>query len=210
MPTKDIRPNDITISFKEDNYTNTLNIFSKLKEGETLKGELIQHTENGDGKVVSLNEKPTDITGSTFYTKNALNAATKYSKCEFIIKESGVYTIRLTKLDSEGKQVGNTFVTHKNFSYSEEYDELFLLPEEERKALMQNIAEKGDGTLIEDIEDMQSVLLGFETELERIFDPRLSFMIAAIVFFLLDIAVCKFKFKWIHEIIRDSKRKKNL
>jgi hypothetical protein len=26
----------------------------------------------------------------------------------------------------------------------------------------------------------------------------------------LDVAVCKFKFKWIHEIIRDNKRKKNL
>ena len=75
---------------------------------------------------------------------------------------------------------------------------------------MLNITEKAGGTLIEDMEDMQSVLKGFVTELERIFDPRFFFMITAIVLFLLDIAVCKFKFKWIHEIIRDRERKNKL
>ena len=32
----------------------------------------------------------------------------------------------------------------------------------------------------------------------------------AIVLFLLDVAVRKFKFKWIHEIVRDRKAKKAL
>ena len=34
-------------------------------------------------------------------------------------------------------------------------------------------------------------------------------MIMAIVFFLVDIAVRKFKFKWPHEIIREAKEKKS-
>ena len=34
-------------------------------------------------------------------------------------------------------------------------------------------------------------------------------MILAIVFFLADIAVRKFKFKWPHELIREYKEKKN-
>jgi hypothetical protein len=33
-------------------------------------------------------------------------------------------------------------------------------------------------------------------------------MIIAIVLFLLDIAVRKFKFKWIHEMVRESREKK--
>ena len=33
-------------------------------------------------------------------------------------------------------------------------------------------------------------------------------MILVTVLFLLDIAVRKFKFKWIHELIRDAKEKK--
>jgi hypothetical protein len=33
-------------------------------------------------------------------------------------------------------------------------------------------------------------------------------MIAVLVLFLLDVAVRKFKWKWIHEIVRDNKEKK--
>jgi hypothetical protein len=149
------------------------------------------------------------LEGATFYTKQALSEVNKYSKCEFVVKESGVYAIRLTKYEKEGNKVGNTFVAYKTFSYSEEYDETMLLTEEERKAMMANITEKGNGTLIEELDDTAAVLKGFLTELERIFDPRFSFMIAAIALFLLDIAVCKFKFKWPHEIIRAWKEKKN-
>ena len=41
-------------------------------------------------------------------------------------------------------------------------------------------------------------------------DPRIAFMIALIALFLLDIAVRKFKWKWIHEIIRDKKAQKSM
>ena len=47
------------------------------------------------------------------------------------------------------------------------------------------------------------------TEIAKSDDPRLAFIIAAIVLFLLDIAVRKFKFKWLHEIIRERKNKKS-
>ena len=46
--------------------------------------------------------------------------------------------------------------------------------------------------------------------LKRSYDPRIPFIITALVLFLLDIAVRKFKFKWPHEIIRDAKAKKLL
>ena len=208
MPMSDISPNDITVKLTEDNYTNTMSVFPKLKEGETVKGEIVRKTENGE-QVVSLNEVSTDTTGA-FYTKQALGADNRFSHCEFVVKESGVYEIRLAKYDQYGEKIGNTFVVYKTFSYSEEYDETLLLPEDERIEMMMNVTTKGNGSFIEDLEDMDSVMKGYVTELERVFDPRFSFMIAAIVIFLLDVAVCKFKFKWIHEIIRDNKRKKEL
>ena len=49
---------------------------------------------------------------------------------------------------------------------------------------------------------------GFVPALLRTYDPRLALMITAMVLFLLDIAVRKFKFKWIHEIVREHKAKK--
>ena len=70
------------------------------------------------------------------------------------------------------------------------------------------MAATGKGVLLEDLEFVDPVFDGFVTELEKVFDPRMLFMILAIVLFLLDIAVCKFKFKWIHEIVRERKRKK--
>ena len=44
--------------------------------------------------------------------------------------------------------------------------------------------------------------------IQRVYDPRLAFMITAMVLFLIDILVRKFKFKWPHEIIREYRAKK--
>lgn len=208
MPTKNIRYNEVTASLREDNYTNTLNIIPRLKEGERVEGTITQMLQGVEGESLSLTETTVDIEGRTFYVKQGIT--NNYTKCDFVVKESGVYKIELIKYDAENKQVGEKLVIYKSFAYSEEYDETMLLPESERKLLMADLAEKGGGALIEDEGDMEPVLKGFVTELVSVFDPRFSFMIAAIVLFLLDIAVCKFKFKWIHEIIRDRKRKNNL
>ncbi len=204
MPMTDIRPNDITVNLMEDNYTNTLSVFPKLKDGETVKGELVQITENGE-KSVSLNQVTGKDETATFFVEECLSAANKFSRCKFIVKESGVYEIRLTKYDKDGKQVGNTFVVYKTFAYSKEYDTANEYTEEDLIALLTSITQKSEGEVLTDLEDTAAVLVGFVTKLERVFDPRLSFMILAIVLFLLDIAVCKFKFKWIHEIIRERK-----
>lgn len=209
MPTSNIRPNDISVSLSEDNYTNTLSVFAKLKEGESVKGELIKESSTGN-VVVSLNEVLAEGANPALYTESALTATNKYSRCQFIVKESGVYTIRLTKYDKDGKQVGDPLIVRKDFAYSEEYDQTAVPAEENLKALLTELTEKGEGQLMEDLQEVEPVFEGFVVKIEKIFDPRLSFMIAAIVLFLLDVAVRKFKFKWIHEIIRDNKRKKEL
>ena len=75
---------------------------------------------------------------------------------------------------------------------------------------MESVAGFGGGasSLMEEC-DPWSVFEGFVTSIPKSFDPTLTFIIAAIVMFLADIAVRKFKFKWPHELIREYKEKKN-
>ena len=74
---------------------------------------------------------------------------------------------------------------------------------------MQSLAASGNGTAVQ-LADAEAykIFEGFITGIEKSFDPRYLMMIIAIVLFLLDIAVRKFKFKWIHELIREHKEKK--
>ena len=46
--------------------------------------------------------------------------------------------------------------------------------------------------------------------MHRTADPRIVMLIIAIVLFVLDVAVRKFKFKWIHELVRDRKAKQEM
>ena len=63
--------------------------------------------------------------------------------------------------------------------------------------------------MIADLENPWEIFEGFITDIDKVYDPRFVMMIVAIVLFLLDIAVRKFKFKWPHEIIRAYREKKN-
>ena len=80
--------------------------------------------------------------------------------------------------------------------------------EEDLLENLTQLATKGNGMMVEDLEDPYSVFTEFVKVIDKVYDPRFLFMILAIVLFLADIAVRKFKFKWLHEIIRDRKRKK--
>ena len=63
-------------------------------------------------------------------------------------------------------------------------------------------SEDGDGFVItEPLEVFDNVI----KSLHRVIDPRIVFIVIALVAFILDVAVRKFKFKWIHEIIRERK-----
>lgn len=200
MPTENIRPNDISISLKENNYTNSMSVYAGLMGGESVSGTIAEV--NGEERSISLNQ-----TGGNgdFYVTVALDATNNYSRCNFVVKKGGIYKITLIKNHADGTK--SEFVTYKTFSYSEEYD--FSAGDEETvKNLMDDLAKNGNGSAIADLEDPSEVFATFVTELSRSFDPRWLFAIIIIIAFLLDIAVRKFKFKWPHEIIRDAKAKK--
>lgn len=211
MPVENIRPSSLSVVLKEDNYTNTMSILADLQNGEKVVGEISRETDSGT-VTVSFDEV-TKLNSSeelpAFYVTTALSAENNYSRCGFVVKESGVYKITLKKVDEDGKVLDEQII-YKAFAYSEEYDSFDEASEDDIRSAMATLADKGNGSLIEDLEDPRSIFEEFVTALDRTYDPRTLFMILAIVLFLTDIAVRKFKFKWPHEIIRDYKKKKTL
>ena len=99
---------------------------------------------------------------------------------------------------------------YKAFSYSEEYDTTVEVTRDEMRTHLTDLADRGDGVLVTDLEELHVIFSEFVTDIDKIFDPRFLFAILMIILFLMDIAVRKFKFKWLHEIIRDYKKKKEL
>ena len=212
MPVENIRPNDIKINLREDNYTNKLSIYTDLNDGEYIKGQLIQ-IKDEDEVITDMgavcDKKAEERRELPCYVNLALAASNNYSRCDFVVKESGVYKIVLTKCNKDGEALGLPLIVYKAFSYSEEYstytEEVELTPEEK----LQMLTERSNGALVEDLENPVEIFGDFITALERMFDPRFLFMIVALCLFLLDIAVRKFKFKWPHELIRAWKEKKS-
>lgn len=183
FPTKDIRPSEINVTFKTGNYSTVMSIFTELEEGERI--EAYYKTSSG---------------GSDTVTPITMDPNNGYSRTTFVITQPGVHEVVVSKIDAEDNVIA-TSSFYRVFSYSSEYD---VLSEYDGVAFMAELAEKGKG---EAIAEAWEVFEGFERTIPKSYDPGLIFCIAALVLFLLDIAVRKFKFKWIHEIVRERREK---
>ena len=191
FPTKDIRPKDISVTLKEENYITQMSIFTEeeFAEGESVRVE-----------ITNLNAPSAQVQISQPI------AAEGFSRASFVAAEPGVYEIVVSRLDAEGAVTGSTTV-YKSFSYSAEYTP--TEEDAETGALLSSLAETGGGSasLLEE-GNTYNTFLGFITRLPRSYDPRLVLAILAIVLFLVDVAVRKFKFKWPHEIVRSIREKR--
>lgn len=207
LPTENIHPTEIGAELTEGNYINRLSVWGNLQKGESIKGEI--YTTGEDSHILaSLNEVTGgDIGDADIYVTMALTSENNYSRCDFVAKRSGVYRIVLYKLNEAGEEI-TTREIFKSVTYSKEY-----YPDDEntdsRKEVMALLASRSGGAAIEDLADPSEIYSNFITLLDRSFDPRLAIIITTLVLFLLDIAVRKFKFKWLHEIIRERKAKKS-
>lgn len=210
MPMNDIRPSAIGFELDEENYINNLSVFTELGEGERVNGYIVK-TEQGSetGDRISLNAVTDNgslpLKDRTFFVTTALGEDNEFTRCSFIIRDTGTYKIVLEKCDAAGNVVDGC-VTYKSFSYSKEFDVSLTASKNYKESLML-LAVRGNGACVADIEDPWEIYSNFVTAFDRSFDPRILFISIAITLFLLDVAVRKFKFKWIHEIIRDRKNK---
>lgn len=185
FPTDDIRPREIDAAFVEDNYTTQVSVYTVLEPDETVEIVVTPPVNAVNSQVQYI--RPNTVDG--------------YSRISFTVFQSGVYEVLVQKKNGEGDVVAE-YLTYKAFSYSREYDRFV---ERDGYAFMQQLAQSGKGTAV--VESLE-VFDGFEKTVPQEFDPRLLFLILAVCLFLLEIAVRKFKFKWIHEWVRERREKK--
>ncbi|MDE6029803.1 MAG: VWA domain-containing protein [Clostridiales bacterium] len=190
LPTVDIRYSGMTVNFAGDNYSTTASIFTEMNDGDRI--ELAVYT------------VPTGEQEQALVTKIAPTPEQGYSNIKFEITDAGVYEVVVSKLDVDGNLLAK-HSEYRVFSYSKEYD--VFVDGKECENFMKQIARDGGGKVV----SLSEPWTVFDKDVDAIhnkFDPRWIFIITAIVLFLLDIAVRKFKFKWIHELVRERREKR--
>ncbi|MBQ8719568.1 MAG: VWA domain-containing protein [Clostridia bacterium] len=192
FPSESIRKSDIELEITSKNYTTQLSIFTELAEGNTLEVKVTSPSPDGGFEPVVSTYTPG--VGST------------YSRINLVIKNPGMHEITVIKKDEVGNVVSDATI-YKSFSYSEEYNTFF--DNQASEQFMSDLAKSGNGTVIETDNPWQ-IFENVVKYLHHTIDPRIVFIIIALVLFLLDIAARKFKFKWPNEIIQDYKARKSL
>lgn len=186
FPMNDVKADEISVALKEDNYHFQLNVHGAAE------------TEKVEVEVTPLSKDA----ASAIEEGVTVTAQESNRRFNFLIEHPGLYEIVVRVIDENGLEVSRT-VLYRTFSYSEEYN-YFTEREPIGEELLALIASDGKGNLIS---DPAEAFLGFSDKLHIVVDPRIVFLILSIIFVLLDIAVRKFKFKWIHELVREHKQK---
>lgn len=204
MPVTNIEPSVVTVEMERENFLGELSIPSRPEEGVSISGRI---ESVGEESVLSLSLNTGEGADADRYVTTTLSEANDYSRCSFVLKREGVYKLILDVYD-ENENIIGTYQSYFSFSYSREFDPYYDLTRQDLALYMDGLAQRGGGQSVTDMENPNSIYDNFVPTLEKTYDPAMILLIAAIVLFLLDIMVRKFKFKWIHEIVRDRKRKK--
>lgn len=186
FPMEDVKADGINIAIKQDNYHFQLNVHG-AEEGQTVAVE-----------VTPLSPELSSVIEEGV-TVSALESNRRFN---FLIEHPGLYEITVRVLNADTTEASRA-VIYRTFSYSEEYN-MFTEREPVGEELLALLAKDGGGDVIE---DPAHAYIGFSNTLKVTKDPRIVMLILSILFVLLDIAVRKFKFKWIHELIRERREK---
>ena len=187
FPNHDVRADGITFALKTDNYTTQLNVHGAP---ENHRIEVV---------VTPISNSLVDL----METGIPVTEAEGNRRFIFTLKDAGLYEILIKRYDEE-EALLSEIVLHKSFSYSEEYN-YFTEREPIGDELLSELAKTGNGMVVDDVAEVFNT---FNKHIKREYDPRIVMLIIIIIAFLADIAVRKFKFKWIHEIIKERKYKK--
>ena len=191
FPTEDIHAPEIEMEADGDNYLTNLSIFTDLEEGQYVE--------------ISITSPPLPGETQGVVQVFAANANETYSRMSFVVKDTGIHEIKAVKRDAEGNQVGAESVIYKALSYSQEYN-AFTDPEV-AKALSEQLAADGKGMIVT---DPWQVFENAVKYIHHVIDPRIVLIIIALVLFLLDVAVRKFKWKWPHELLHEKKLRQEI
>lgn len=191
FPTEEIRPKDIEVAMTEGNYSTQLSIMTKLEENQSIE--------------VTVTSPPDEGSAENTVQTITPSASEGFSRTNFIVTQSGIHTVLVKKIAADGTIALSQVETYRAFSYSKEYD--VFVDQQQCALFLEGLAESGKGAAVT---EAYQVFENFDKYLHITYDPRLPFIITAVVLFLLDIAVRKFKFKWPHELVRDYKERKKM
>lgn len=191
FPAENIRPTDIRVELYEDNYHNTLSIFTPMQEGQKVQVTVFGLADDGVTE-----------TSQVYYPEEG----TGQSRVHFQVHQPGQHKVVIEKINEDGS-VASQRTIYKCFSYTQEYNE--FAESQTAEALMTTLANNGEGVVIAN-DNPWAVFDIVQKYLHVLINPRIVFLIIALVLFLTDLAVRKFKFKWPHELIRERKAKKAL
>jgi len=199
MPSGDIRPKDINVTLTEENYNTRVSVATSIEANQKVRITVTALSRVNEG----------DYTPQVI----ELSEADGFSRANVEITDPGIHSLLVEKYsyNSQGQlEVHAATTVYKTFSYSKEYD--MFVDQTTVDEFIVELADKGRGTVVDRLDEdgIPNIFRDFDAGVSKMFDPRYLFMILAIIFFLLDVAVRKFKFKWPHEIIRDYKERKKL
>ena len=187
FPSENIQTSNIQVTLKEQNYKNQMNVFTQADPEDIVEIQIKPQFGSSPAQT---------ITGPV---------SEGFGRFEFEVRDSDIYEITVLRKNMEGAVVENsTTVLHKAFSYSQEYNGFY--DEEAATTFMEELALSGEGCVVKESSEVLANVLKY---LKIVVNPRIAFIIIALIAFLLDIAVRKFKFKWPHEIIK-AYREKNM
>lgn len=187
FPNHDVRADGINFVIKTDNYKTQLNVHG-VPENHRIEVEVIPIS-NSLADLMETGIPVTEAEGNRRFIFN--------------LRDAGLYEILVKRYD-EQEALLSEIVLYKSFSYSEEYN---YFPERTPigDELLSELAKTGNGI---EVDDVAEIFNTFTKTVKREYDPRIVMLIVIILAVLIDIAVRKFKFKWIHEIIKERKFKK--
>ena len=187
FPNHDVRADGINFVIKTDNYKTQLNVHG-APENHRIEVE-VKPISNSLADLMETGIPVTEAEGNRRFIFN--------------LRDAGLYEILVKRYD-EQEALLSEIVIYKSFSYSEEYN---YFPERTPigDELLSELAKTGNGIVVDDVAEIFNT---FTKTVKREYDPRIVMLIVIILAVLIDIAVRKFKFKWIHEIINERKFKK--
>lgn len=209
MPTTNIRAQELSVEFTEDNYRTNVSVFDEIEEGK---------------KLVAIVQAPDTFNASDPVKYDLSKETAGGNRFTFENKTPGIHTVTILKVNKDFDIFNNSIksvddiaesdysavlIAYRVFSYSEEYNVIREPDDTEGEELLKSLAEYGDGHFIEGMKDAEEVYEGFlANSVVWQEDLWTAFIIISLILFLLDVAVRKFKWKWPHEVVRDRKARK--
>lgn len=212
-PLNMLREQTLEVNFIEDNYRTQVSVYG-FEQNAEREFKLIAFVQSpaieGEAQAVAKFDLSELSTGGNRFT--------------FENRSSGIHKVTIYKVPASFNLLSNDVivpedvpeteiilrnVSYRVFSYSKEYDS-YVDPFVEGKELLGSISTRvlDEGADPDDkfITDPESLLREF-MDIKYEYDPRPWFIIAAMVLLLLDIAVRKFRFKWLHELIAGYRKR---